>query len=70
MTKITHKDYNNIAIYRLKEKIFLLKGLLQECIGFVDDALEGELDEDAENYFLDLRKRINKELNIKQRRTK
>ena len=70
MTTVTDRDYSNIAIYRLKKKIFLLKGLLQECSGFVSDMLEGQLDEDAENYLLNLQKRINRELNIKTRRKK
>nr|DAE46901.1 MAG TPA: hypothetical protein [Caudoviricetes sp.] len=60
MTNITHRDYSGIEIYRLREKIFLLKGLLAECVGFIDDMLESELDEDAEYYLLDLQKRVKK----------
>ncbi len=68
--ELRQKDYENMAIYRLKKKVFSLKGLLQECALVVADVLTDETCEEQENYLLNLQKRINAELNIKTGETK
>lgn len=42
MENMKQKNFEAIKIYRLKEKIFNLKGLLAECLFIVNDACEAQ----------------------------
>lgn len=66
MTNITQKDYNSISIYRLKNKNFALKELLQACLPLVMYKIymcknKGE----STAYYQALYNKICRELNIK-----
>lgn len=68
MAKVTQKNYEAITIYRLKEKIFNLKGLLTECLFIVNDACQAATEEDEILFYEELSNKISKELNIKKRK--
>ena len=68
MENMKQKNFEAIKIYRLKEKIFNLKGLLDECLFIVNDACEAATEEDEVLFYEDLANKISKELNIKKRK--
>lgn len=68
MENMKQKNFEAIKIYRLKEKIFNLKGLLAECLFIVNDACEVATEEDEVLFYEDLANKISKELNIKKRK--
>lgn len=68
MENMKQKNFEAIKIYRLKEKIFNLKGLLAECLFIVNDACEAAIEEDEVLFYEDLANKISKELNIKKRK--
>lgn len=68
MENMKQKNFEAITIYRLKEKIFNLKGLLAECLSIVNDACEAATEEDEVLFYEDLSNKISKELNIKKRK--
>lgn len=66
MTKITQNDYAGISIYRLKNKNFALKELLQACLPLVMDKVDMCKNEcKSTAYYQALHNKICRELNIK-----
>lgn len=70
MAKVTQKNYEAITIYRLKEKIFKLKGLLSNCVDMLEAALEMSTEEDKALFYKDLLDDIYQELNTKRKNKK